>query len=428
MNAVELPSPTAAAAAPPRFIEASEHAGLTWLTLDELAALRAAGPVRGASVLLPPETSDEALEALGQSLDGVQRVGLVFGKWVDGRGYSLARLLRRRYRFAGEVRASGEVLVDMLPLLVRCGVDAVVLRGDQSLSHARRVLGHFAELGHYQGDVQQPLPRFRRDEAAHAVKAPIASSSLEPLPAIRAGQAIALHARPSPGHERLLSDTVQRLRQAAADHPAGIVFASSFGAEDMVLLDLIARHRLPIAVGTLVTGRLHRQTLELLDRAEAHYAGQGLRIERFEPDAQAVEQWVGRHGLDAMRDSVELRRACCALRKLEPLSRLLAGRSAWVTGLRREQSDGRGDVPLVERDDAGRTKYSPLADWTWGDVWHHLSMHGVPYNPLHDAFMPSIGCEPCTRAIAVGEPFRAGRWWWEEEAAKECGLHVKAGA
>jgi phosphoadenosine phosphosulfate reductase len=127
-----------------------------------------------------------------------------------------------------------------------------------------------------------------------------------------------------------------------------------------------------------------------------------------------------------MYDSVELRKACCALRKLEPLSRMLAGRSAWITGLRREQSEHRAEVPAFEQDANGRTKYNPLAEWTWGDVWHHIGQHDVPYNPLHDEFFPSIGCEPCTRAIALGEDFRAGRWWWEQEgAAKECGLHVK---
>jgi phosphoadenosine phosphosulfate reductase len=126
-----------------------------------------------------------------------------------------------------------------------------------------------------------------------------------------------------------------------------------------------------------------------------------------------------------MRQTIELRKACCKLRKLEPLARALADRSAWVTGLRREQSGARAEVPTSERDDAGRTKLNPLADWSWQDVWHYIARFEVPYNPLHDAFYPSIGCEPCTRAVALGEDFRAGRWWWEQEAAKECGLHVQ---
>jgi phosphoadenosine phosphosulfate reductase len=125
-----------------------------------------------------------------------------------------------------------------------------------------------------------------------------------------------------------------------------------------------------------------------------------------------------------MFESIDLRKQCCAIRKLEPLARMLEGRSAWVTGLRREQSDQRAEVPAQEIDAQGRTKFNPMAAWSWNDVWHHIQRHGVPYNTLHDEHFPSIGCEPCTRAIAVGEPFRAGRWWWEDEKAKECGLHV----
>jgi phosphoadenosine phosphosulfate reductase len=116
------------------------------------------------------------------------------------------------------------------------------------------------------------------------------------------------------------------------------------------------------------------------------------------------------------------------MRKLEPLSRMLQSRSAWISGLRREQSHHRAEVEFEEFDDQGRTKYSPIADWTWGDVWHFVAKHQTLYNPLHDEFMPSIGCAPCTRAIAVGEDFRAGRWWWEQDAAKECGLHVGTAA
>ena len=126
-----------------------------------------------------------------------------------------------------------------------------------------------------------------------------------------------------------------------------------------------------------------------------------------------------------MYESIDLRKGCCGIRKLEPLSRMLAQRGAWVTGLRREQSNTRAVVPFSETDDKGRAKVNPLADWSWADVWHYIRTNDVPYNPLHDQFYPSIGCAPCTRAIAVGEDFRAGRWWWEDEKAKECGLHVK---
>jgi len=234
--------------------------------------------------------------------------------------------------------------------------------------------------------------------------------------------AITLYAHETPGFGDRAAHAADLLRAAATQHPGRIVLASSLGAEDMVLTDLVARERLPIAVATLQTGKLHAQTLALVQRAKLHY---GLDIELHEPRTEAVVHFVQRHGDDAMRRSVELRKACCALRKLEPLERLLAGRTAWVTGLRREQSGARADVPFSDIDEHGRTKLSPLADWSWHDVWHYIATREVPYNPLHDEFMPSIGCEPCTRAIAVGEDFRSGRWWWEHDDAKECGLHVK---
>jgi phosphoadenosine phosphosulfate reductase len=247
-------------------------------------------------------------------------------------------------------------------------------------------------------------------------------SSLRPgAPAIERGRAITQHARWTPGHEDRVEEALQTLRCAAADHPASIVLATSLGAEDQVLTDLIARHQLPVAIATLLTGQLHDETLDLLGRTEQRY---GLSIETFAPAHAAVVDFIGQNGPDAMYRSIELRKACCHLRKLEPLWRLLAGRSAWITGLRREQSANRAAVPLRDREANGRMKWNPLADWSQADVWHYIARHGVPYNPLHDAFMPSIGCAPCTRPIALGEDIRAGRWWWEDEARKECGLHV----
>jgi len=235
--------------------------------------------------------------------------------------------------------------------------------------------------------------------------------------------AIQRHARLTPGHEQRVAQTVLRLQQAAAAHPGRIVLATSLGAEDMVLTDLIARHQIPIALATLDTGKLHAETLALIPAIEARY---GLSIERFRPAEEQAIHFVRHNGELAMRQSVELRKACCQIRKLEPLARLLAGRTAWVTGLRREQSGARAEVPFEDRDDQGRAKVNALADWSWADVWHHIAAHEVPYNELHDRFFPSIGCEPCTRAIALGEDFRAGRWWWENGSAKECGLHVSA--
>lgn len=233
--------------------------------------------------------------------------------------------------------------------------------------------------------------------------------------------AITLYARATAGFEERVAHALTVLRQAASEHAGHVVQATSLGAEDMVLTDLIARNHIPVAIGTLETGALHEQTVALIARIEAHY---GLQVEVYRPQAEAVIQFVKTNGERAMYDSIDLRKACCGIRKLEPLSRMLEGRTAWITGLRREQSNNRGDVPFSELDDKGRTKWNPLADWSWADVWHYIATHNVPYNPLHDEFMPSIGCAPCTRAIAVGEDFRAGRWWWESEDAKECGLHV----
>jgi phosphoadenosine phosphosulfate reductase len=234
-----------------------------------------------------------------------------------------------------------------------------------------------------------------------------------------------LHARPSDSYDAKLAHTLAVLTSAAAEHGTGIVQATSLGAEDMVVTDLIASWHLPIDIATLDTGMLHDQTLALLARVEAHY---GVPVQVMRPQQEAVLHFVDRNGDRAMFRSVELRKACCAMRKLEPLGRLLAGKTAWITGLRRDQSDNRAAVPFSDRDGDGRLKLNPLADWTWGDVWHYIATNDVPYNPLHDQFYPSIGCAPCTRAVALGEDFRAGRWWWEDEAAKECGLHAKPSA
>ena len=238
-------------------------------------------------------------------------------------------------------------------------------------------------------------------------------------------KATALYARASAGFDARVENARRLLARAADAHPNGVVQASSLGAEDLVLTDLIARDRLPIAIATLDTGKLHGETLALVDVIRERY---GLFVERYRPVHEAVVAFVGRNGEDAMKKSVDLRKACCALRKVEPLGRMLAGRTAWITGLRREQSNDRAAVAFEALDELGRAKLSPLADWTWNDVWYYLLVHQVPYNALHDQFYPSIGCAPCTRAIALGEDFRAGRWWWEQDGAKECGLHVQAAA
>jgi len=233
--------------------------------------------------------------------------------------------------------------------------------------------------------------------------------------------AIDLHAKPSRDFEAKLAETQQLLIRAAAES-APLKQASSLGAEDVVITHLINALQLDIPVFVLETGMLHDETLALLERTQASSRA---AVEVYRPVQESVIQFVAREGKEAMYRSIELRKACCGIRKMEPLERALTGQKAWITGLRREQSNARAEVPLVDTSDAKRVKLNPLANWTWGDVWHYISANGVDYNPLHDQFYPSIGCAACTRAISLGEDFRAGRWWWEDEAAKECGLHVK---
>ncbi|HEU4645989.1 MAG TPA: phosphoadenylyl-sulfate reductase [Burkholderiales bacterium] len=211
------------------------------------------------------------------------------------------------------------------------------------------------------------------------------------------------------------------LAQAAWEFgPAAL--ASSLSLEDMVLADLIAREELPIGIFVLDTGRLHGDTLELAGKLEDRY---GFEVAVYRPLAHAIEHYVARFGRDAFYESTGLRQQCCEIRKLEPLRRALAGKGSWITGLRRGQSAGRGAVAVQEFDALhGLAKFNPLADWSEQEVWSYLSAHDVPYNRLYDQGYRSIGCAPCTRPVTAGEDPRAGRWWWEAQGRKECGLHV----
>ncbi len=234
--------------------------------------------------------------------------------------------------------------------------------------------------------------------------------------------AIGLNARASASFADKLAHTQALLRQAAQAHAGTLTLACSLGAEDMVLTHLSNTLNLDVDIFVLDTGKLHPQTLQLLQLLQATSR---VPVRVFAPDAQAAQAFEAREGQDAMYRSIELRKACCHIRKMEPLERALTGKTAWITGLRREQSGARAEVPFTDTSDARRVKFNPLADWTWGDVWHAIATYAIAYNPLHDEFFPSIGCAPCTRAITLGEDFRAGRWWWENESAKECGLHVQ---
>ncbi len=218
------------------------------------------------------------------------------------------------------------------------------------------------------------------------------------------------------------------LVRAARDH-APAIFTTSFGAEDMVIFDLIAgsnddaaRTMKAIAIATLDTGRLPDETYQVWQQANARYR---CKVAAFFPAASAVEQYVRIHGINAFYDSVAERKECCHVRKVEPLDRALANKKAWITGLRRAQATSRGDLLLEAHDaDHDLVKFSPLADWSEDDVWAYLRARDVPVNALHARGYPSIGCAPCTRAIAPGEDIRAGRWWWESVHGQECGLHV----
>jgi phosphoadenosine phosphosulfate reductase len=218
-------------------------------------------------------------------------------------------------------------------------------------------------------------------------------------------------------------ERTRRLLASIEKNHSPTALASSFGAEDMVVLDLIARDGLAIDVFTLDTGRLPQETHDLIAKVRHRY---GLAIEVFTPWPDSVDSYVEQYGLDGFYEGVDQRKACCAVRKVEPLRRALANRRGWITGLRREQADSRATVNEVEQDSAtGKWKFSPLASWTDDDVWAYLRGNQVPYNALHDRGYPSIGCDPCTRAVKRGEHPRAGRWWWEnDDAHKECGLHA----
>ncbi|HTS85040.1 MAG TPA: phosphoadenylyl-sulfate reductase [Usitatibacter sp.] len=218
-------------------------------------------------------------------------------------------------------------------------------------------------------------------------------------------------------------ERARRLLASIEKNHSPTALASSFGAEDMVVLDLIARDGLAISIFTLDTGRLPQETHALIEEVRDRY---GLAIDVYSPWPDSIEAYVQEHGIDGFYDGVEQRVACCNVRKVEPLRRALSGKRGWITGLRREQAASRTTVSETEHDAIqGKWKFNPLVDWSNEDVWDYLRENRVPYNELHDRGYPSIGCEPCTRAVRPGEHPRAGRWWWEQEGArKECGLHA----
>jgi phosphoadenosine phosphosulfate reductase len=212
-----------------------------------------------------------------------------------------------------------------------------------------------------------------------------------------------------------------RLRAIEEIDLGTVVLATSFSAEDMVLTDVLVRLGLPISIIALETKRLHPETHAMIARTQAHF---GIKIEVWEPEPAALEAYIASYGFNGFYDSLAARRACCDVRKSEPLKRALAGRSAWITGQRREQSLTRRLLAQREVDIThDLVKYNPLFDWLWTDVLAYCEQHRLPTNPLYARGYVSIGCEPCTRAVRPGEDPRAGRWWWENATTKECGLH-----
>ena len=218
-----------------------------------------------------------------------------------------------------------------------------------------------------------------------------------------------------------ISPLAESIGRVAELFPGQVAFSSSLGQEDQVLADIIFRNNLAVRVFTIDTGRLFNESYELLERTIARYKKP---IDVFFPQAEGVQSYVAEHGINGFYESVENRKTCCYIRKVEPLNRALRDVKVWITGLRADQSDNRRDMPMIEWNEERQLyKFNPLIRWSYDEMLDYLRQHNVPYNRLHDRGFISIGCAPCTRAIEPGEDARAGRWWWEA-SKKECGLHT----
>ena len=219
-----------------------------------------------------------------------------------------------------------------------------------------------------------------------------------------------------------VEDSISQLQSAVGEFK-NVCYANSLGSESVVLTDLIWGAVPQIDIFSIDTGRLYPETYQLIERLQKRY-GRALRI--YYPDAAELEGWVGKHGINGFRDGLEQRQGCCATRKVQPFRRAIAGRNAWVTGIRRGQSASRALAAPVEWDrEYGLHKVSPLLEWSEDEIWEYIRKKRLPYNTLHDSGFPSIGCAPCTRAVQAGEHERSGRWWWERNDSRECGLHPR---
>lgn len=205
-------------------------------------------------------------------------------------------------------------------------------------------------------------------------------------------------------------------------YPGQVTFSTSFSYEDQVITHEVLSNQLPIEIFTLDTGRLFAETYSVWSSTNATYNTQ---IKAYYPNQDLLQDFVAAKGPNSFYESVDNRKGCCYIRKVEPLKRALAGNAVWVTGLRAEHSGDRKDLPMVEWDESNKViKYHPVLNWSTDEVKQYIAQNRIPYNPLHDKGFVSIGCAPCTRAVRPGEDFRAGRWWWEDASKKECGLHV----
>ena len=338
-------------------------------------------------------TPDAAIDALLPWLHDIPMIDIHIPTLADGRGYSMARRLRTHYGYEAGLRAFGDITRDQLLFLMRCGFDSVSLRPGTDLTLACQALTELPSR--YQDDALPQLRNARRWSGALAV--------------------------------------MYRALEQAGPEPSRIALASSLSAEDMVLTDLILRHELGIEIFTLDTGRLHADTLKLIDEIEQRY---GYRLRVLSPQPCSLANHVRLHGVNSFYLSQPLRQECCHLRKVEPLQRALQGKQAWITGQRREQAISRTVLDVIEHDPVRNIpKYNPLADWSEQAVWDYIQAHEVPVNRLYAQGYRSIGCAPCTRPTLPHEPARAGRWWWEsaqqdqhgstpQVVHAECGLHL----
>ncbi len=365
---------------PPDGPSASAWEGGAYLSMQQWLE----GAEQGGAILLQP--ADDVRQLDGR-LASAALVSVDFHRIGDGRGYSHAFLLRKRLDYQGRLRALGAVTSDQVYAMARVGFNSFALRADQDPQAAIAALTTFSTQ--YQDGVAAGP---RRAAANFDARVQLLEHALTAI---------------ADRHER----------------PA---LASSLSAEDMVVTDAIARLKLPIDVLTIDTGRLHAETLALIGAVKERY-GRGIAV--FRPEQSAVAAYIAAHGRNGFYDGVAQRKLCCHIRKVEPLERALKGRDAWITGQRREQALTRAALPESEDDaEGGMRKYNPLADWLWSDVLAYAERFDIPMNELYARGYVSIGCEPCTKAIRPGEDPRAGRWWWEEQSGKECGLHTTLNA